>query len=103
MKVNWKEMMGKTELQVQIVPDVFCACCILHNLTIKRGGMSMEELLRRMTLEAENEICLRRQGRWDDAEEVENLHNLRLEQGELAGDEQHTNLVYYLAVQPERA
>jgi hypothetical protein len=67
MKVNWREMLGKTKLQVEIVPDVFYACCILHNLTIKRGGMSMEELLRRMTLEAKNEIRLRRQGRWGDA------------------------------------
>jgi hypothetical protein len=44
----------------------------LHNLTIKQGGMSLEELLRRMTLEAENEICLRELDRWVDAAELEN-------------------------------
>jgi hypothetical protein len=72
MKVNWREMLGKTKLQVQIVSDVFYAYCILHNLTIKQGGMSLEELLRRMTLEAENEICLRELDRWVDAAELEN-------------------------------
>jgi hypothetical protein len=58
MKVNWREMLVKTDLQVHIVPVIFYACCILHNLTIKCGGMPLEELLRRITLEAENEVRL---------------------------------------------
>jgi hypothetical protein len=33
MKTNWREMLGKTSLSVEIVPDVLYACCILHNLT----------------------------------------------------------------------
>jgi hypothetical protein len=65
--------------------------------------MSMEELLRRMTLEAENEIRLHRQGHWGDTDEVDNQYLIRLEQGEVAGHEQRTNLVYYLTVQPQRA
>jgi hypothetical protein len=36
-------------------------------------------------------------------EEVKNQHVIWLEQGEVVGDEQRTNLVYYLAVQPQRA
>jgi hypothetical protein len=69
MKVNWREMLGKTDLQVHIVPDVFYACCILHNMTIKR----------RMMLEAENEVRLREQGRWADVAELEHQHAIRLE------------------------
>jgi hypothetical protein len=87
MKVNWREMLGKTKLQVHIVSDVFYACCILHNLTIRRGGMSLEELLWRMALEAENEIRMREQGRWADAADLENQHAFRLEQGEIGGEE----------------
>jgi hypothetical protein len=49
MKTNWCEMLGKTLLHVEIVPDVVYACCILHNLTIRRGGMEFEELMRRMS------------------------------------------------------
>jgi hypothetical protein len=65
--------------------------------------MSLEELLWRTTLEADNEIRLWEQGRWPDAAELKNQHALRLEQGEIGGDEQRTNLVYYLAVQPRWA
>lgn len=95
--------MGKIDLQVHIVPDVFYACCILHNMTIKRGGMPLEELLCRMTLEAKNEVRLHDQGCWADAAELEHQHAIRLQQGEIGGDEQWMNLVYYLAVQPQRA
>ena len=49
-------MLKKTELHVSLVPDVFYSCCILHNLTIKCGIVDVEELMRQMALEAEEEI-----------------------------------------------
>jgi hypothetical protein len=57
LKENWREISGKTELHVTIVPDVFYACCILHNLTIQRGTVDFEQLMRRMTLELQEEVC----------------------------------------------
>jgi hypothetical protein len=41
--------------------------------------MPLEELLRRMMLEAENEVRLREQGRWADVAELEHQHAIRLE------------------------
>jgi hypothetical protein len=56
LKENWREMGKKTELHVSIVPDVFYSCCILHNLTIRQGLVDVEEIMRRIALEAEEEV-----------------------------------------------
>jgi Ca2+-dependent lipid-binding protein len=52
-------MLGETKLHVTIVSDVFYACCILYNHTIKRGTVNFEELMHRMTLEIQNEVSSR--------------------------------------------
>jgi hypothetical protein len=58
LKENWKEMGKKSELHVTIMPDVFYCCCMLYNLTIRRGMVDIEDLMHRIVLEAEEEVCL---------------------------------------------
>jgi hypothetical protein len=100
MKMNWREMLGKTLLHVEIVPDVVYACCILHNLTIRRGGMEFEELMRRMSQEAQTEVELRRRGRWTLTEGDAATYNNSVEHGDASGEEQRMRVVYHLAMQP---
>jgi hypothetical protein len=52
LKENWREMGRKTDLHISIVPDVFYCCCILHNLTIQKGIVDIEEVMRRIASEA---------------------------------------------------
>jgi hypothetical protein len=64
LKENWREMGRKTDLHVSIVPDVFYCCCILHNLIIRQGIVDVEDIMRRIAWEAEEEVhhftaCLR--------------------------------------------
>jgi hypothetical protein len=40
------------------VPDVFYYCCVLYNLTIRKGFVNIEELMRRIVLEAKEEVCI---------------------------------------------
>jgi hypothetical protein len=82
MKMNWREMLGKTALHVEIVPDVLYACCILHNLTIRKGGMEVEEMMRRLAQEARTEVELRRCGRWTLTEEDAIAYSNSLERGD---------------------
>jgi hypothetical protein len=56
LKENWREMGKKIDLHITIVPDVFYCCCILHNLTIQQGLVDVEEIMRRIALEAEEEV-----------------------------------------------
>ena len=58
LKENWREMGKRTDLNITIVPDVFYCCCILHNMTIKQGSVDVEELMRRIRVEAEEEVRL---------------------------------------------
>jgi hypothetical protein len=58
LKENWREMGKKTDLHITIVPDVFYYCCVLHNLTIRRGFVNIEELMHRIVLEAEEEVLV---------------------------------------------
>jgi hypothetical protein len=92
-------MLNKITLDVAFIPDVVYACCIFHKLTIRKGTVDMEELLCRVTQQAEHELELWRQedSRWS-AGEVEE-YNERLRHGKIVGDELRQDLVYYLAVQ----
>jgi hypothetical protein len=56
LKENWREMGRKTDLHVTIVPDVFKCCCILHNLTIQQGIIDVEEVMRHIAAEANEEV-----------------------------------------------
>jgi hypothetical protein len=56
LKENWCEMGKKTDLHVTIVPDVFYCCYILHNLTSRQGIVDVEEVMRRIRLEADEEV-----------------------------------------------
>jgi hypothetical protein len=56
LKENWREMGKKTNLHITIVPDIFYCCCILHNLTIRQGLMDVEEIMRRIAMEAHKEV-----------------------------------------------
>jgi hypothetical protein len=58
LKENWRQMGKKIDLHVSFVPDVFYSCCILHNLTIRKGFVNIEELIRRIVVEAEEEVFL---------------------------------------------
>jgi hypothetical protein len=48
----------KTDLHITIVPDVFYCCCVLYNLTIRRGFVNIEELMRCIILEAQEEVLV---------------------------------------------
>jgi hypothetical protein len=56
LKENWLEVGKKMDLHVSIVPDIFYCCCILHNLTIQRGIVDVEEVMRRIASKAEQEV-----------------------------------------------
>ena len=47
----------KIDLHVSIVPDVFYCCCVLHNLTIRKGFLNIEEVMQRIVNDAEEEVC----------------------------------------------
>jgi hypothetical protein len=103
MKENWREMLNKSTLDVAFVPDVVHACCILHNLTIRKGSLDIDALLRRVGQQAAQELRIREAGYWRWTVKEEDDYNERLRQGEIPGDNLHDDLVYYLAVQLGRA
>jgi hypothetical protein len=87
-----------------LVPDVFYSCCILYNFTVKYGTVDVDELMRLMAMEAEEEICQRHAGKWRLIEEDELQYHIRLEEGENPRHKARNDVVYYLAIaQPHRA
>jgi hypothetical protein len=82
LKESWHELLNKTELHITIVPDVFYAYCILHNLTMAKTSMLLEEVMRRVSTKADAELCLRAEGDWWMSTDEERVHNLRVEEGE---------------------
>jgi hypothetical protein len=58
LKENWREMGKKSELHVTLIPDMFYCCCTLYNLTICRVMVDVEDLMRRIVLEAQEEVCV---------------------------------------------
>jgi hypothetical protein len=56
MKEDWRELLAKTDIHVNIVPDMFVCCCILYNLNIKKGcEVYVNELVCRMQLDFEKD------------------------------------------------
>jgi hypothetical protein len=100
MKENLQEMLNKSMLDVSFVPEVVYACCILHNLTMHRGSMIMDELIRQAISKEEQEMRMRDLGDWRVTDKDEIEYNDRLRHGEVPGDKQRQELVYYLVVQP---
>jgi hypothetical protein len=49
-------MKRKSDLHITIIPDVFYYCCILYNFTIPRGIVNVNDFMRRIILEVEDEV-----------------------------------------------
>jgi cell division protein FtsB len=48
----------KSDLHLNIILAVFYSYCILHNLTIRRGIVNVDDLMRRIVNEAEEEVSV---------------------------------------------
>ena len=44
LKMTWRELLGKSELNVVYMPDVITACAILHNILRKQANEDLEAL-----------------------------------------------------------
>jgi hypothetical protein len=44
LKMTWRELLGKSELNVFYMPDVITACAILHNILRKQANQDLEAL-----------------------------------------------------------
>ena len=44
LKMTWRELLGKSELNVVYMPDVITACVILHNILRKQANEDLEAL-----------------------------------------------------------
>lgn len=45
LKQTFRELLEKTKLHIIIVPNVFFACCLFHNLLLGRKKVNVEELM----------------------------------------------------------
>lgn len=78
MKLNWGEMLVKTNMHVTIVRDMFMCSCILHNLLIQKDDdINVEELMRSMQIDFDNDVQLQGQApRGNSAAQQNYIHCL---------------------------
>jgi hypothetical protein len=63
MKEDWRELLAKTDIHVNIVPDMFVCCCIIYNLNIKNDcEVDVDELVRRIQVDFEEDLRVQEHG-----------------------------------------
>ena len=56
MKGTFRELLLQTDLHVTIIPNVFCACALLHNLTLGEKHVDIACLMHQLILEAQYDM-----------------------------------------------
>ena len=63
MKEDWRELLAKTDIHVNIVPDMFVYYCILHNLNIKNDcEVNVDELVCHTQVDFEEDLRVQEHG-----------------------------------------
>lgn len=52
MKGTWRELLRRSELHINIMPDVVYTCALLHNLILNDRNVDIDEVLSAIRLEA---------------------------------------------------
>ena len=56
LKGTFRELLLQTNLHVTTIPDVFCACALLHNLILGEKDVDIACLMRQLALEAQYDM-----------------------------------------------
>jgi hypothetical protein len=96
LKLTFRELHNKTDLDINFVPDLIYACAILHNILLGEKDVDVQELLRIITMEANENLPPRRVPvhgfpQWHE-------HNVGLEAGELSEDPYRDRIAIFLGL-----
>jgi hypothetical protein len=54
LKMNWRVLLTKSDLSINIIPDVVCACAILNNMILADRDVDVDAMIEIMQREMEN-------------------------------------------------
>lgn len=106
LKENWRILLNKCDLFVKIIPNVFVCCCIMHNLLLQREEVDVEELMRRMVIEFDNNMEIRHHEvqaapAFNPNADID--FDVNLANGEVVGDLNRRGVEAFLGAQPHLA